>query len=131
PISSASNQLDLVFAGSGSMTIFSPLSTNGGNVQLDGGTVETLLSAAIDAGAGLVAINANPGGIGGNEFTLRISGPITTTSTAAGAVSLKVNAIIGGTGGASIIGNITAGTTGAGTITIDTANGGATGGSVT
>ena len=55
---------------------------------------------------------------------------IQTTSTASDAVVIKVNEGVTntGTGGAAIGADITAGTTGSGTITIDTANSGTTGG---
>ena len=51
--------------------------------------------------------------------------------TTANAVKILVNSTANGTGDAQIAGNILAGTTGSGTITIDATNGAAVGGSIT
>ncbi len=60
------------------------------------------LSGAVNAGAGLVTIQANTDGVGGQNFLMNAGSSITTTSTAANAVAINVNAAAGGTGSATV-----------------------------
>ena len=84
----------------------------------------------LNAGAGTVAVSANTVDAGNEGFAMTGAGQITTTNTTASAVKILVNtaaAAVNGMGTAALQ-NITVGN--GGTITVNTSQGNATGGSI-
>jgi len=130
-LTTTTGAMNLSTSTSGDLTI----SSAGSIVMTSGGLTASAMNnvavnGSINAGSGIIAINANQGSGSGN-FLLNSGGSLTTTNAGTSAIIINVNTSSGGTGGALFGGgNITAGS--AGDITIATNNGGnTTGGSIT
>ncbi len=117
----------------GSITTVRNLTTTAGNITLNSPNTVSL-SGAVNAGSGIVSINANNDGAGAQNFTMNAGSSIATTNTGANAVQVIVNNVTGGTGAASLRGSITTGN--GGTATVSTrgqagVGGNTTGGAIT
>ncbi len=112
----------------GSITTVRNLTTTTGNITLNSPNTVSL-SGAVNAGSGIVSINANSDGAGAQGFTMNAGSSIATTDTGANAVQIIVNSPTGGTGAASLIGSITTGN--GGTATVSTRGQAAVGGNTT
>ncbi len=112
----------------GSITTVRNLTTTTGNITINSRNTVSL-SGAVNAGSGTVTINANTDGAGAQSFTMNAGSSMTTTNATAAAVTINVNAALGGAGTAALR-NITTGS--GGTLTVATNTGGnATGGDIT
>jgi trimeric autotransporter adhesin len=132
-LSAGTGNIDLTIGSSaaapfnpGSITTVRNLTTTG-NITLNSRNTVSL-SGAVNAGSGIVSINANSDGAGAQGFTMNAGSSIATTNIGVNAVSINVNGAAGGTGAVSLR-NITTGA--GGTLAIATNVGGnMTGGAI-
>jgi filamentous hemagglutinin family protein len=111
----------------GNITTVRNVTTTTGNITLNSRNAVSL-SGAVNAGSGIVSINANSDGAGAQGFTMNAGSSIATTNIGVNAVSINVNGAAGGTGAVSLR-NITTGA--GGTLAIATNVGGnMTGGAI-
>ncbi len=93
--------------------------TGNGNVTFNAqGSVS--INGTINAGSGLIDLNANNDGSGAQSLTIGETAVLTTTNATPGAIDLRVNTALGGTGGLNLGGSLTTGTGGVVTASTDT-----------